>query len=206
MGVKYKFSANVDNKIHQGDIFKNVPYLENYTEKADRTFELNLLKFPYAIVLTQECDLEHHNNDREKIKSAIDVGASIKHDKFLVSLLCAPLYNAQQLYDGSHLSELEFSHNEKSIRIEAERKNREQRIYIQQNREPRYHYIEFDGDVDIVPSVIDFKHYFSISFLHVENQIHDRICSVDPIFRELISQRYANYLSRIGLPEPSATD
>lgn len=194
MVIKYQFENSKGTRIHQGDIFKYVPFYESYIEKGGG-FELTVLEFPTAIVLTQECDLEQNARERECFQES-NVEPHRMHDKFLVSLLCAPVYNAEQFFSGTHLSELD---------IKCERKTSDQRKYIKSNREPRYHYIELDGDTELVPSVIDFKHYFSVSLLYLESGIHNRICSIKPIFRESISQRFANFLSRIGLPEQIET-
>jgi len=149
-----------------------------------------MLKFPYSIILTQECDLS--NNMRERNKDEKN-GELKKQDKYLVSLLCAPLYNAEHLFAGNHLEHL---------KIEAERKNSDQRKYIKSNREPRYHYLEFDDKPQLVPMIVDFKHYFTVSLNTLENDIENRICSLKPIFRESVTQRFSNFLARIGLPEP----
>lgn len=189
MAIKYQTDQCEDSRIHQCDVFRNVPFYESYSEK-DGGFELSVLEFPFAIILTQECDLEQNVKERS---TCLDAEATIKkHDKFLVSLLCAPLYNAEHLFSGDHLS---------ALNISAEKKNSDQKSYIKSNREPRYHYIEFDGSIEIVPSVIDFKHYFSLSLLYLEGSMENQVCSIKPIFREAISQRFSNYLSRIGLPE-----
>lgn len=193
MATKYLFDICTDQQIHQGDIFKNVPFFESYIEK-DGAFELSILEFPFAIILSQECDLEQNCKERATFPNSS--GEMKKHDKFLVSLLCAPLYNAEQLFAGEHLSQLKY---------EGERKSSDQKKYIKSNRESRYHYMEFEGDIGIVPSIIDFKHYFTITLPYLENNITNRICSVKPIYRESISQRFSNYLSRIGLPDRAET-
>lgn len=54
-------------RIRQGDIFKNIRYLESYFEK-DGEFEIKFKEFPYVIVMTQDCDLEQNKNEREKQK------------------------------------------------------------------------------------------------------------------------------------------
>ena len=70
------------------------------------------------------------------------------------------------------------------------------------NEIPRYHYIEFPTNVDIVNSFIDFKHYFTVNVEYIK-QIKSAhyVCTISPVFRENICQRFSNYLSRIGLPE-----
>jgi hypothetical protein len=191
MAIKYEVEPLNDEQIHQGDIFKNIRFYETYKEDSGR-FELSCLQFPFAMVLTQECDLDTNLKERKKIIG--DNSEIIQHDKFLVSLLCAPLYNAEHLFAGNHLQ---------VIKIESEQKNSNQRNYIKTNRDPRYHYIEFqEKSIKLVPLIIDFKHYFSISLNIIEEQLNQRICSIKPIFRELITQRFSNFLSRIGLPEP----
>lgn len=189
MAIKYQVEILNDKQVHQGDIFKSVKYYDNFIECSGQ-FELSLLKFPYSIILTQECDLSNNLNER----GGIDFNTKpFKHDKFLVSLLCAPLYNAEHLFAGNHLSFLD---------ITSESKNSDQRKYIKSNREPRYHYLEFDDGIQLVPMVIDFKHYFTVSLNTLETDLCQRICSLKPIFRESVTQRFSNFLSRIGLPEP----
>ena len=189
MAIKYLTEVLSDKQIHQGDIFKSIHYYENYFEKSG-SFELSMLKFPHCIVLTQECDLSNNMKERETQNGNDKVK---KQDKYLVSLLCAPLYNAEHLFNGKHLEHLQ---------IESERKSSDQRKYIKSNREPRYHFIEFEDKIQLVPMVIDFKHYFTVALNSLEDNIGNRICSLKPIFRESITQRFSNFLARIGLPEP----
>jgi hypothetical protein len=189
MAIKYLTEKFTDNQIHQGDIFKSIHYYETYLEKSGN-FELSMLKFPYSIVLTQECDLSNNMRERKNHDKKCDI---IKQDKYLVSLLCAPLYNAEHLFAGNHLEHL---------KIESDKKNSAQRNYIKSNREPRYHFIEFEDGIQLVPMVVDFKHYFTVSLNSLESNTDNRICSLKPIFRESITQRFSNFLARIGLPEP----
>lgn len=189
MAIKYQVEILTDTQVHQGDIFKSVKYYDNFTENCGQ-FELSLLKFPHSIILTQECDLSNNLSERGNIDYD---QKPIKQDKFLVSLLCAPLYNAEHLFSGSHLSFLE---------ILSESKNSDQKRYIKSNREPRYHYLEFEDGIQLVPMVIDFKHYFTVSLNTLESDLNQRIYSLKPIYRESVTQRFSNFLSRIGLPEP----
>jgi hypothetical protein len=53
-----------------------------------------------------------------------------------------------------------------------------------------------------VPSVIDFKHYFSVPVEYLERiKPTNFVCAVCELYREDICQRFAAYLSRIGLPD-----
>ncbi|MFC2036999.1 hypothetical protein ACFLYD_03370 [Chloroflexota bacterium] len=112
-----------------------------------------------------------------------------------MSVLVAPVYNAELLFRGQHLSELGMS-------MQVINHKRTPGKYLKDNQLPRYHYLEFPPPVQIVPSVIDFKHYFTVSVEYLEEAKEPRyVCSVSPLFREDVSQRFANFLARIGLPE-----
>lgn len=181
--------TNIDTveRIRQGDIFSNVPYYESYIE-VEGEFELKVYEFPYVIVLTQDCDLEQNKNTRNKLDSGQD---KIANDKHLFSLLVAPIYNSEHLFLGEHLT---------GIGISSQKQNSKLKPPILNNQNPRYHYIEFSDDVVVPNSIVDFKHYFSVSLEYLELNLGERICGINPIYRELISQRFSNYLSRIGLP------
>lgn len=174
-------------RLCQGDILRDVHWLERVVE-ASGQIELSRIIFPLAIVLTQDCDLEQDHRFRREGNNT--------QDKWLISVLMAPLYNAAHVYQGEHLSDL-------GIQMEKVPKNGNTGNFLRNNERPRYHYLEFEDDVPITPSVIDFKHYFSapvasLSALRSTNHI----CSVDALFREDIAQRFASYLARVGLPEP----
>lgn len=176
-------------RIRQGDIIRNVEYIENVLEE-NGAISVSRIVFPLVVVLTQDCDLTWDYDARNK--------KSTNQDKYLLSVIVAPLYNYEHFLEGVHLQDIgqqmaKISHNEEK----TDNKN------LRQNETPRYHYLDFDSSIPIVNSVIDFKHYFTVNVeqLRVHKQTNF-ICSVSEIFREHISQRYANYLSRIGLPEP----
>jgi len=72
---------------------------------------------------------------------------------------------------------------------------------ILQDKNPRYHYLSFPDSIGLPPSIIDFKHYFTIDPESVNEVIGKHfVCSVGELFREDVSQRFAAFLSRIGLP------
>lgn len=185
--------ANSD-RVRQGDIYSKVPYYESYKELKGE-FELTIYEFPYVLVLTQDCDLEQNKSARNKEPAPKQQVLTV-NDKHLISVIVVPLYNSEHLFSGTHLAELE---------INTLTQNSAQKNLIKTNQNPRYHYIEFNEDIILPNSVIDFKHYYSVSLDWLESSSKNRICGINPIFRELISQRFSNYLSRIGLPEPEPT-
>ncbi len=174
--------------VSQGDIFKDVDYIEYVVEK-DGVIEASKIRFPLIIVLSQECDLRYDF----KFRSA--KSETKTQDKLLLSVLVAPLYNVEHVYAGEQLSEL-------NIIMEPINRNKTPGEDLRKNLRPRYHYLEFPADIPIVSSVIDFKHYFSVNVDYLrELKKENFVCKVSELYREDISHRFASFLSRIGLPE-----
>ena len=177
------------NRLQQGDILSDVTYIE-YVEEENGEITVSEIVFPLVMVLTQDCDLTWDYDSRNK-------EVHNNHDKYLFSVIVVPVYNYEHFIKGEHLSDLgQKMHQISSNVTKTDNKN------LKNNENPRYHYLEFDNDVPIVNSVIDFKHYFTVNVekLRIHKEGHF-ICSVSELFRERISQRFANYLSRIGLPD-----
>ena len=176
-----------NQRINQGDIFRDVEFIEYATEK-NGIVEFSRIIFPLVVVLTQDCDLEQNHHAMFSRKR------SKNQDKWLLSVLVAPLYNAEHFYLGSHLSELKMT-------MQTINKTRKDGDLIRQNRDPRFHFLEFPEKIPIVSSVVDFKHYFSINVKYLQKiRKTNYICSISPLYREQISHRFAYFLSRIGLP------
>lgn len=183
-----KVRKKKSNRIEQGDIYKNISFIEYVIEKKGN-IEVSKIIFPLVIVLTQDCDLEQDRVIRSgKSKST-------NQDKQLLSVLVAPIYNADHVFQGEHWSEI-------GAEMRSIAKNKTAGTNLMNNETPRYHYIEFPGGIPIGPSIIDFKHYFSVNVEYVlKAKKSDFVCSISPLYREDISHRFASFLSRIGLPE-----
>jgi hypothetical protein len=176
------------NRICQGDIFKDIEFIE-YLLEHEGTIEISKILFPYIIVLTQDCDLE------QDFKFRFGKPRQSTQDKYLLSVLVAPLYNIEHVYKGEQLSEID-------IRMEIINANKSPGKFLRINERPRYHYLEFPTEIPIVPSVIDFKHYFSVNIEYLRKiKKNNFVCQVSELFREEISHRFASFLARIGLPE-----
>ena len=178
--------------INQCDIFRNLEFIE-YVKELGNTIEVSKIVFPLSIVLTQACDLQQDYNARKRNAE----GNSASQDKFLISVIVAPIYNFEEFRQGTHLEQLGLSMEPKGRREKSLCSN------IIKNENKRYHYLNFSLDVELVESVIDFKHYFTVN-ANLLNQLYDTnsVCSIDSLYRELILQRFSNFLSRIGLPDP----
>ena len=174
-------------RISQGDVFRDVECIEHAIEKRG-IVEVSKIVFPLVVVLTQDCDLEQDFNGRAKAKQG----------NALLSVLVVPLYNAEHVFTGEHLSELNITGTSIN-RTRTEGKS------LMQNERPRYHYIDFPKNIPAVASIADFKHYFSVHTFYLEKlRARNFVCRLDDLFREDLSQRFAAYLGRIGLPRVAA--
>jgi len=178
-------------RISQGDIYRDVEYIEYAVEKKG-TLEVSKIVFPFVVVLTQDCDLEQDSRYRNP-KNKCDVPST--HDKKLFSVLVAPLYNAEHVFMGEHLLNLQ-------LKMTTINKKKTEGKTLMSNDRPRYHYFNFPASIPIVPSIVDFKHYFSVNIEYLArlNPKHF-VCSLSDLYREDLSLHFANYLARIGLPE-----
>lgn len=136
-------------RIQQGDILSNVEHIEAVTEH-DGIIKISKIVFPLVMVLTQDCDLTWDYDSRNTDSS--------NQDKYLFSAIVVPLYNYEHFVDGQHLSDLQQQMSKISRKLtKTDNKN------LRKNEAPRYHYLEFEPNVPIVNSVIDFKHYFTVN-------------------------------------------
>ena len=87
--------------INQCDIFRDVEYVEYAIENED-TIEVSKIHFPYAIILTQACDVQQDHDAKQRL---IMEGKG-SQDKFLISAIVAPIYNFEDFLQGEHLKQL----------------------------------------------------------------------------------------------------
>ena len=161
--------------IVQGDIFRDVTFVEDVFERPAGILHVPRIVFPHIVILTQACDLEHGS---------------------LLSVLAAPLYNAIHVFSGEHLTEIVVSPTKP-----IDRKGTQGRT-ITQNREPRYHHLQFPEGVVVPESIIDFRHYFSVNAAYLRSIRRTHLAwTVPALWRDDISRRFAAFLARIGLPQ-----
>jgi hypothetical protein len=174
-------------RVNQGDIFRDVEMIEYSVEKGG-SLETSKIVFPLVLVLSQDCDLEQDYRFRwSRSKPATQ-------DKWLISVLVAPLYNVEHVYAGEHLSDL-------GMTMEKINRKKTDGRRLQNNETPRYHYLSFPESLPIVDSVVDLKHYFTVNVEYLRKlRRANFVCRLAPLFREDVSQRFAAYLARIGLP------
>lgn len=185
--IKILLSKN--RRISQGDVYKDVEFLEYAIEKSG-IVEISKIVFPLVMVLTQDCDL----NFDYKLRWA-RVKKPTNQDKKLFSVIVAPLYNFEHVLIGSHLEEL-------GMKMASIEKDKTPGKNLVQNKNPRYHYLKFPRNAKIPSMVVDFKHYFTVNIEYLKKHKSKHfICQISPLYREDVNQRFASFLSRIGLPD-----
>ena len=188
MGQQVKVRVGRDSRVCQGDVFRDVEFLE-YVAEESGIIEVSRIVFPLAVVLTQDCDLMQDFRTRYGRKNRPST-----QDKLLLSVLVAPIYNLEHVYLGEHLDTLD-------IEMEPITRNRTPGKYLVSNQRPRYHYLEFPDSIPIPPSVVDFKHYFSVTVEYLKQSKEGNfVCNIAPLHREDLAQRFAAFLGRIGVP------
>ena len=192
------YRQNSTCQITQGDILKGFPiYSYNPLEET-----MDFLELTYCVVVTQDCDLTQDFNafktKKELIKNGLnenDEKIKSQTNKIIPSIMVIEGFPAEQLRTGNHLSKLGVYTPTISKETKTPWKN------IMQNETPRYHYLKEDTDTGQSAIVFDFKRYFTVSRDYIYSEFKDYYSiSLNELYRENLSQRFANYLSRIGLP------
>lgn len=173
----------VDFRLSQCDVFRDLKVVESVHKEAGE-LTINYLSFPMAIVLNQDCDL---NSDNRNNTVGVNGNTSLLH------VMVAPVFLFDTFLEGTHWNGLFNDANKQKKNDTAVKK-------IMENSDPRYHYIHYLPSTQLPDMIIDFKHFFTINKQYLYEKRHKRLFSIDELFRERISQRFASYLSRIGLP------
>ena len=144
--------------------------------------DVSEVNYAYGVVISQDCDLEQDYNSRIKPRN---------NDKNIPTIIVLPAYNIVDFKGGKHLTD-----------GLAEQWNSDDIKKIKQNQNIRFHYIIGDSALQIPELIIDFKHVFTIGrdVIYVELKTW-YLATICELFRESLTLRYSQYLSRIGLPE-----
>lgn len=174
----------------QGDIYKDVKLIQAITytinRKGKKEYNVNEMKFDYTVILTQECDLEQDYKNR--IETQED------QDSYIQMILMAPAYLAESLRNGNHLEK----YGQTMQHINTRDWNK---LKKQENK--RYHHIKADAEMNVPELTIDFKHFYTISRDYFYNKLMNEsyFISMTILYRETLSQRFCNFLARIGIPD-----
>lgn len=178
--IKSPYIKWSENRVVQGDILQSVSFVSGIERQGKLSIDSYNLR--YAIVMSQDCDLESHNR-------ALTNGKTV--DRALISsVLICPAYPFEQFYAGTHREGIELGTlpaNKDKLRVNDQFK--------------RYHYLKADTEYRVTELIVDFKEFFTVSYdILSANKQENYIATINELYRENLAQRFANYLSRIGLP------
>lgn len=175
-------------RFEQGDVLRDLTVVQ-WAEVSDGEIDIQDRLLSYCVLLSQDCDLEHDFNSRN--------GVAANNDKFLTSALLIPAYPAETFRAGTHLATLSLS---------MQRHSTDAWKRLKGNNEARYHFLNGEASLQVPELVLDFKHYLTIprDVLYRGNNAASYLATIEVIYREQLSLRFASYLSRIGLPEPTS--
>lgn len=185
-------ATNIEEPIHQGDVFRNVKY--SYIDSEDDS-SVNIIEyqFPMAIIISQACDVAF----MDKLIS----DRTGKPTKFMPSVLLCPIYEREIAKSGNHL---------KNVFDTLSIKYTEDYIFVKNDlkvSEKNYHYrlhtlsVEYKDKMAITNAVIDYKHYFTVPITYLINNKNNRIFRLEDVYAEQITQKFSNFLSRVATPD-----
>ena len=183
---------SIDDPISQGDIFKLVKY-SYIDEDKENSVEVIEYEFPYAIVISQACDVISMNKMITENKGKVT--------KFMPSILMCPIYDKNFAKNGQHLvdafRELQIAKEDGALFS-----TREYNI-VQKDWHYRFHdlTIKVDEEEVISNSLIDFKNYFTVPITYLYKNKEKRIIHLDDIFAEQITLKFATFLARVAMPD-----
>ena len=185
--VKSTYIRSDLTRYEQGDILRDITVVEWADVRGEELINVQERILQYCVIVSQECDLEHDFNARSKPDNP-------NTDKYLQSVLISPAYPSQDFRNGDHLKKL----NMKMQSVQGGNWDR-----LKQNQNPRYHYLEKHDDFQVPELVVDFKHYITVprNVLYRDQFNPCYIASMEILHRDHLSNRFAHYLSRIGLPD-----
>ncbi len=184
--ISSPFEIHSKDRICQGDILREV----KFSFVNNENLEVKEILLPYLIVVSQDCDLEQFIKNQKLIQEESEK----KNNQFLPNVLFLPAYISEQVKSGNYLKGL--------FDIKTEPLGSDLFKPIKQNKNDRYHYIAGSPDCQVPDLIIDFKNYFTLPFSYFQ-EIYPKsyLATINELFRENLSVRFSNFLSRIALPE-----
>lgn len=183
----------VNGPLRQGEILSQVVELRvdiGSLRLADQeSLKIGEKVHPFALILTQDCDLDWDYSVRQQSNSE---DSSVPAHKLLPNVLLCELWLASQL---------KGQHSLNSGLWKPIRKNRDERFHFLEKPQASCDLMK-DGFPDDL--TLDFKRVFTIDteelYFRLETDTKRRCCLQGPFVQD-ISNRFAYYLSRVALPE-----
>lgn len=176
------------SKIQQTAILRDVEVPEVHGRRG-RFSQVDFATYPWLVVLNQDCDLDLDHHARKGTSPT--GGPPIKKDKRLRSVLLCPAFPELEVLDG--------------VYVEGASKflGTEQRM-VRDNRHERFHVLSPEPPLVNETLILDFKLVIAATPEYVERWIRShresRVAVLNPPYRDRLTQRFANYFTRIAEP------
>lgn len=170
-------------RIEQGDLLSDIPISQvlAINEKEIISIDIN---FHHVLVLSQDCDLEQFFNAQNKDKNNIG--------PYLHNVIITPCFYRDEIESGKCLEYMQITQEPLSRKIIEK---------IHKDELMRYQHIRKEDKLFIPDLYIDFKAYYAISPTYLYSMYNKSyLATINALFRERITQRYTNYVGRIGIP------
>lgn len=150
-------------------------------------------KHPYAIVLSQDCDLDLDHKAARQLTAGNKDQLHVQHpeEKRIPTILLCEVVTAEELRGNVSINTKIWGN-------------------IKLNKDSRYHFLsevtpEADRDGEGLQELgLDFKRFFTVPTDELYWQIESGVCRrrtvLEAPYRDHLSHRFACFLSRIGLP------
>lgn len=183
-------APGIDSPLLQGEILTGlIEHRLVSSSLTDAAPEFTPVTHPYALILSQDCDLEQDYRVRFPLAP--------NSDKLVPSILFCEASDAESV-------------------LSADGMNSKISKRIAQNNDDRYQFLQKAIPAsrmlaDWAPElVLDFKRYFTVPtdvvYRQVELEIAQRLCVLQNPYLEHLSHRFASYLSRVALPHDHSSE
>jgi hypothetical protein len=175
--------------LRQGEILSEViRFRLDVTNIGTEAFSGAGTRHPYAVILTQDCDLEQDFTVRQKGEV---------NDKVIPSVLFCEVVTAADLRGGAGINSSIWG----QVKL-----NKHERYHFLQKVEPNCDKLQ----IGLPELGIDFKRYFTLPTEEVYRRIEiseaRRRCVLVSPYKEHLCNRFASFLSRVALPLDHVSD
>jgi hypothetical protein len=186
--IKFKYKKFAKRRLCQGDILKNIGFNIGEVGYGSRGNTGDLIVLKYGVVMSQDCDINSDFRNREEKR----VDDETDNDKYLPTILICPAYVSGEFCAGEHIL---------GWKMKGFNEGEFKKI-IKNDQFKRFHYLSSESALSVPELIIDFKHFFTLPVeMLYKNKKKYYLATICEVFREELSQRFAAYLARFGLPE-----
>ena len=184
-----RFKEPAAGRLEQGTILQSVGVPE--PQIRARQLGAVMVVWPWAVVLTQECDLRLDRLARRG-EPAKEGGDPVSKDKRLHSVLLSPAFHRDEVLFGRYTEEaMEWRGTRKDILL--------------RNGDDRFHCLPTEDPLMTTPLILDFKLVVAAHPEYLEQWVRDHpegvLAVLSSPYRDRLVQRFVNYFGRIAEPE-----